>query len=346
MQLRMFVVWLGGILLATVPLHVATAAESEKTPVLTILERTAEPLLKNDRPWEDRGVGYCQALKVGEQWHLWYSSYDHEYQNDNDSYLCYARSKDGVHWEKPSLGVYSYHGSTKNNVLGSGTHGVSIFLDQQAPPAERFKAVGVRQQGGSSQWRLFGATSSDGIRWTRLEEPLLKKNSDTQNTCLHDGNVYRLYVRMWSGGDFNGYRIVGYTESAKFGQFPDPVVILRPDKDDQSDMHFYNSATTKLNDHLYLMFPSGFFEKNGTVIPYAAFSRDGKRFQRLGHAPLLGLGKGFDSKGIYVAPGAIPGEKPGTYLVYYYGTSKPHDESGLSKHYDNGIGRFLLSVVD
>lgn len=111
--MRLFpVIWFGGILLTTMPLHAATAAEGENPLVLTVLERTTEPLLKANRPWEDRGVGYCQVLKIGDQWHLWYSSYDDQYKDDNDSYLCYARSGDGVHWEKPSLGVYSYRGST------------------------------------------------------------------------------------------------------------------------------------------------------------------------------------------------------------------------------------------
>ena len=110
-------------------------------------------------------------------------------------------------------------------------------------------------------------------------------------------------------------------------------------------MHFYNSATTKLKDNLYLMFPSGYFTKDGTVLVYAAFSRDGKQFRRLGHTPLLGLGKGFDKKCIYVSAGAIPGEKSGTYWIYYGGTAVSHDDP-LPRHNDGGIGRFLLNVVD
>ena len=112
-------------------------------------------------------------------------------------------------------------------------------------------------------------------------------------------------------------------------------------------MHIYNSATSKLKDNLYLMFPSGFYTKDGTVLVFAAFSRDGRQFTRLGRTPLLGLGGGFDKTGIYVSPGAVPGEIPGTYWVYYGGTEIPHDESNPAKvRYDGGIGRFLLKVVD
>ena len=125
-----------------------------------------------------------------------------------------------------------------------------------------------------------------------IDEPLLKKNSDTATICIHDGDIYRLYVRMWSGGDFQGCRMVGYTESATFGRFPDPVEILRADKDDRSDMQFYNSATAKLKDNLYLMFPSGFFTKDGTVLVYAAY-QPGRQavLPPRTHAP-FGLGQG------------------------------------------------------
>ena len=342
------------VLATVVPWHTATALEGDsKQPVLTVLERTREPLLKADRPWESMSIGLDQVLKIGDQWHMWYVACDKDYRTDNDGHFCYARSKDGVHWEKPSLGICSYKGNKQNNILMSGFNFCSFIYDEKAPPAERFRAVGAseRKTGSSpvrdgGPWWIFGATSPDGIRWKVIEEPLLKKNSDTGNICFRDGDIYRLYVRMWSGGDFNGCRVVGYSESAKFGSFSDPVEILRAGEGDRSDMEFYNSATTKLKDNLYLMFPSGFFTKDGTVIVYAACSRDGKRFQRLGRTPLLGPGKGFDNTCIYVAAGATPGEKPGTYWIYYGGSSVSHDAKPANIHHDGGIGRFLLKVVD
>ena len=139
-----------------------------------------------------------------------------------------------------------------------------VFVDEKAPAAERFKAVGAREtrcrtvRGGSMA--LSRRTESmEGV-----DEPLLKKNSDTGKICIPDGDVYRLYVRMWSGGD-SGCRIVGYTESPTFGGLsPIRLRSSSPDKDDPVDLHFYNSATSKLNENLYLMFPSGFFTKSDT----------------------------------------------------------------------------------
>jgi hypothetical protein len=333
------------------PLHVTMAAESEKTPVLTVLRQTAEPLLKADRPWESMGILLDQVLKIGDQWHMWYAAFDHDYRDDNDCHFCYARSKDGVHWEKPSLGIYSYKGNTANNVLLSGFNFCSFIFDENALPAERFRAVGASQRktGGTPTvngmgWWIYGATSPDGLRWKVVDEPLLKKNSDSANICIRDGNVYRLYVRMWSGGDFAGVRTVGYSESPTFGNFPDPVEILRADPSDQ--MQFYDAATSKISNNLYLMFPSGYFPKDGTVQVYAAFGRDGKRFRQLGRAPLLQRGKGFDKMGIYVGAGATPSEQPGTYWVYYAGTSVSHEATVAEHHYNGGVGRFLVKIDD
>jgi hypothetical protein len=328
--------------------HVVTAGEPAGAPVLTVLERTTEPLLKADRPWEDFNLGYCTVLRIGDRWHMWCSSCDHNYRDDNDCYSCYARSKDGIHWDKPSLGMYAYHGSKDNNILGFGTHSFTVFYDKKALPVERFKGIGVRlNKNTRGGWWVYGATSPDGLHWKWSDKPLLNKNSDTANVCFHDGRVYRLYVRMWSGGLYAGYRIVGYTESDTFGAFPDPKVILKPDKQDPVDFHLYNSAAMKLRDDMYLMLPSGFFTKSGKVLVYAAFSRDGKGFGRLGRTPLLDVGKGFDKMGIYVGAGTIPAEKPGTYWVYYLGTALSHDGNVPSKaHYDGGIGRFLLKVAE
>ena len=143
------------------------------------------------------------------------------------------------------LGIYTYQGSKNNNILGFGTHGVTVFLDSRAPRIERFKAVGVRQHAGC-QWWVYGGTSADGLHWKWRDEPLLKKNADTANVCIRDGDVYRLYLRMWSGpAAFTGQRIIGYTESTRFGSFRDPTAILGTDKDDPAKAQFYNPAAAR-----------------------------------------------------------------------------------------------------
>jgi hypothetical protein len=95
------------------------------------------------------------------------------------------------------------------------------------------------------------------------------------------------------------------------------------------------------------MLPSGFTTGDGAVRVYAAFSRDGREFHRVGRMPLLDLGTGFDSRCLYIGPGAVPGKEAGTYWFYYLGTAVTHDANLPAKvNSEGGIGRFLLRVAD
>ena len=319
---------------------------------MRITQRTNHPLIIADRPYEDFTLGWLSVIKDNGCWHMWYLSYDHNYKDDRDGFICYASSKDGVKWEKPNLGLVEYNGNKDNNIIFAGAatkgiHGHSIFLDPQAPADERFRMAYVDLVENTEQpgWWVYGATSADGIRWKMIEKPILKYNSDTQVSCFRDGDIYRLYVRMWSEGLYKGKRIIGYTQSPTFGGFPDPKPILSPDAQDPDELQFYNSAVSKLADGLYIMFPSAFYTKTGTVIPHIAYSRDGVTFARPTHEPILPLGKDFDSTTIYVAPGAVPADKPGSYWIYYVGGKVKHDDVWPEKvRYNGGFGRFLLEV--
>ncbi|MCG3149541.1 MAG: hypothetical protein PCFJNLEI_03004 [Verrucomicrobiae bacterium] len=321
-------------------------------PEFKITQRTVEPLLKAERPFENRSLHYPSVLRVQNEWRMWYSAYDQTYRDDNDVRLCYATSPDGIHWERPNLGVVEYAGNTANNILldgrrAGGMHGMTVFLDECAGLMERYKLVftrGESRPGGWLEWIVYGAVSPDGIHWKLLPAPLLNRNSDTQTVCFRDREQYRLYVRQWSGGTYHGKRIVGYSESPTFGNFPEPVTILVPVADDPPDMQFYNSAATKLREGLYVMFPSGFYIDDQTVRPHLAVSCDGKNFERVGRAVALPLGAAgaFDSQSIYVAPGAIPGPESDTYWFYYAGYTIRHDGQ---PDYAGGVGRFLLTVT-
>jgi hypothetical protein len=107
-------------------------------------------------------------------------------------------------------------------------------------------------------------------------------------------------------------------------------------------MQFYSNAATKLADNLYIMLPAAFYTKEQTVRSHLAWSRDGLHFTRFGRKPVVDIGAGFDSMGLYVMPGAIPGERKNTWWMYYVGTRKEHDSKPEDVKYDGGIGRFLL----
>lgn len=312
-------------------------------PELRIVERTERPLLRADQPWESLCVNYASVLCVNGQWHMWYESYDTSYHTDNDSYLCYARSKDGQTWEKPRLGLFEYQGSRENNIITQHVHGSQVFIDSAADTSERLKIVYAKQVG--PEWWIHGGTSPDGIHWNWIEQPLLSRNSDTQNACIVEPHSYRLYMRQWTGGLYQGRRAVGYCESKTFGGFGEPVTILQPDDRDPTDLHFYNSAASELCPGLYIMWPSAFTTANQQIQPHLALSRDGRNFERVGRQPVIKLGQGFDSAAIYVSPGAVPADRPGEFWFYYLGSAIEHDANppGQTRQ-AGGIGRFRVVV--
>ncbi|MCE9616070.1 MAG: hypothetical protein K8T26_17500 [Lentisphaerae bacterium] len=350
---RLARLWRGCLWLGLAGTIVTNVPAAGVRPALHVEQRTTDPLLIADKPWEDCQIAYVNVIRDGNDWQMWYGAYDHHHKDDSDGYLCYAHSTNGVTWEKPDLGLVLYEGNCGNNIVIAGppiagVHGHTVFLDPDAPAAERYKLV-FTKLAGKGEWWIYGGTSPDGIHWTPGDKPLLARNSDTQTVCFRDGDWYRLYVRMWSKGLYRGRRLVGYTESKHFGDFPDPVAILSPDAQDPPDLNLYNSAATKLRDGLYVMFPSAYHSVkvgesiDGTVAAQLALSADGRTFQRPSRDLFLPLGRGFDSKGLYVGPGAVPGPRPGTWWIYYAGSTRGHDDKVASPiQYAGGIGRFLL----
>ena len=71
----------------------------------------------------DEGVHYFgSTIRVGDQFHMWYIGRvgrHAEWANYEgyDGRLCYATSRDGIHWTKPDLGLVDYQGSTANNLV-------------------------------------------------------------------------------------------------------------------------------------------------------------------------------------------------------------------------------------
>ena len=98
-------------------------------------------------------------------------------REDRDIYAWgYAESRDGIHWDRPDLGLYDWKGSRRNNLvlpIGMGrTHGCSEFAgiirDEREPdPRKRYKAV-------LHGWSIRTAYSPDGIHWDldHLSPPL------------------------------------------------------------------------------------------------------------------------------------------------------------------------------
>ena len=113
---------------------------------------TPEPVVQGDAEWE-LGCGIVAWGSVIREedgrLRLWYQLNDYVNRQVANAY---AESSDGIHWEKPDLGLVEWRGSTHNNLyfrfpadLAPGNvnamDGYTMVRDDDAPPAERYAMV-------------------------------------------------------------------------------------------------------------------------------------------------------------------------------------------------------------
>jgi len=119
-------------------------------------------------------------------------------------HYCYAESRDGIHFTKPSLGLYEFMGSTDNNIVymlpGDLVMNLSARKDTNpdCPPDQLYKAT-VEKVLFEGEAALFALVSPDGFHWKDAGMIIEKGAFDSLNTWFWDAkdSVYRAYNRSW-----------------------------------------------------------------------------------------------------------------------------------------------------
>ena len=270
-----------------------------------------EIAFRMDQPWEGSGSGpYASTFFDGEKYRMYYRgcAFDEDASKGDESesqHTCYAESTDGIHWEKPELGLVEFRGNKNNNIIFSGkmAHNFTPMMDSNphCKLDEKFKATA-----GHAPEGLMAYKSLDGIRWSELlDRPVMTKGAfDSQNLCFYDENQnnYRCYSRYFmvpDDPDFEqqfGYGIVNVgirsiqsCISEDFRIWTDPV----PNQYGEGvpSEQFYTNATVLCPGapHHYLSFPMRFMSERFKVEghPYPGVSdavflsgRDGVHFER------------------------------------------------------------------
>ena len=165
-----------------------------------------EAVMTTDKPWEGNMCLYRSTFRDGGLYKMYYDGEQATAgEEPHHEFMCYAESRDGVHWSRPDLGQVEFEGSTRNNiVLSSGLMGqteidvphIAVFKDPnpESEPDAAYKAV-VRSR--RPEPRLYALKSPDGLRFSLLSHrPIITGYYlDSQNLAFWDGHrgEYRAY---------------------------------------------------------------------------------------------------------------------------------------------------------
>ena len=173
-----------------------------------------EMIAQFDMPWEgDQCYIFC-ILKDDNCYRLYYNA--RKTSEADGQRFCYAESPDGIHWEKPVLGICRFNDSLENNILWdiskddwhsseAQIDGIFVFKDSNpaCPSEERYKAVyGAWMKGKKNTLKCL--VSEDGIHfrfgWYLGSE---QHFFDSQNTVYYDEeqDKYICYCRGWHSSD-------------------------------------------------------------------------------------------------------------------------------------------------
>lgn len=285
--------------------------------------------------------GYSTLIKYKGVYRLYHETYGAEAHGDLGAKLCVATSSDGENWERPNLGLVSYAGSARNNVVfgagakatgkGMGCHGAGILFDPDAPSSEKFKlafAGPPGRDGALGSW-LYGAVSRDGLKWKLLPNPLVKTLSDTQNIIASADGGYRLYLRGWSPQNSigtGGLRTIRLASSPTFGDFGEPEEILRPLAHWGPHVDIYTSSYHRWpGSERELMLPTLYDRAKDTTSVHLAVGQGNGRWDFPFAAPLIEGGDDPALQTVYAGAG-IETLPSGDWCFPVHLSEKAHNE--------------------
>ena len=144
----------------------------------------SNPVLWPEKPWEGDYLGVSNVWfdHADQIFKMWYRPATHRAYLDADGKLaadapadddpitaCLALSEDGIHWERPELGLVEYQGSKKNNLLPDDAFMPYFFQDlHEEDPSKRYK--GLIRTGSTTTTMTFDLFySPDSLTWTPCE---------------------------------------------------------------------------------------------------------------------------------------------------------------------------------
>ncbi len=319
------------------------------------------PVIRERNPWEmgvltGAAVAYDAQARI---FHMWYRATAAP-STTTGAFWCYARSRDGVRWHRPELGLVEFGGSKRNNIIaigGTRAHWVTIA----GPPVDpRRKFFGFCD--GAAPQSVAPCWSADGIHWEKgAETGDLRKAPEApvgpEPRYVNTGQCWA-GRNAWGSTRRRGARRVETSDLQRWGG---RRTIFEAGRGDPRNLEFY---TMKMHDPrieaAYHGFYLGFLHcfhanlevktanlvaNSGSVDVELAVSRDTLAWERVAKgAPFLPLGRrgAFDSGMVFLYSMVARDDK---LYFYYAGYDRDHAAYGSRTAPPGKAGRARIGLA-
>lgn len=271
-------------------------------------KKLPEPVMRPEASWEHKGVDqriyiYGTVLRDEQtgKFRMWYN---------RGMRTLFATSDDGIHWERPLLGICEFDGSKENNIVLALLHSPSIVYNKDADrPDQRYQLLGFGEKLGRG---YCVAHSADGIHWEVYPKNPVLPNSDTC-TLAYDaatGEYLAFHKRYGKHRDAKR-RLVYLATSRDMQTWSEPELVMAPDEIDDAQVReeggrnaqFYNMSAFPYGGQ-FLGFVTHFRYSgpperkgplqsgdDGPIDVQLVHSRDGRKWERCeDRSPVIPLG--------------------------------------------------------
>ena len=208
-----------------------------------------EPLdIPFDQPW-DSNFSQPGRVVYDERTQL-FRMYYRAWTGDK-TFLCALESRDGLHWERPELGLVDFDGSTRNNITNASADHLVTILDPHEPDeTRRWKQIDNKPSGSSESGdpRWLARYSEDGYDWRlytedrHSEQKMLFNFGSPAETFGGVINPDAPYVYYSQRGSNRRTRVLGRRDSQDFLNWSGLRTVIDQDLQDPPGTEFYSAG--------------------------------------------------------------------------------------------------------